>query len=598
MDTQEESSLLLRGEETSTSTSKALAIERAPVKPPPRRTCNLVVAIIAATILLAAAAILILNFRSEDNEEESQIQGARAIAVACNATRFPETCVANLDPSPAWTPLGLTAASVAVATDAVSRTLEEAIALRQDLEIVRNATYTGLVDDCVATVGLARAQLERSSRMLSALFTNLLARELQTFLSGALTLTGYCGDGLTRVATARGVALRQRADLTYQIVSNALAFVNALAVHGEELENWTPTYFLANARRPPAPPPSPRRLLLSASSFPEWFGVQDRRALVEESFMDPNVTVALDGSGNFASVQAAVNAAPVNGSRFVIYIKAGVYHEIVRVGSDRINLMFLGDGVGRTVISGNLSVQVPSVTTFKSATVGVDGDGFIAKGITIQNTAGPAAQQAVALRISADKCALYQCSLEGFQDTLWTQAFRQFYKECTIMGTVDFVFGNAAAVLQDCRLLARANLPKKHNVYTAQGRSDPGQCTGYLLHNCSLDGTPALKVADQTPRITFLGRPWKRFSLTVVSACFVSEVVNPAGWLPWSGDFALDTLFYGEYGNNGPGAITEARVNWSTSITNPSLFNQLRPSEFLAATTWLPNAGMPFTDSF
>lgn len=222
----------------------------------------------------------------------------------------------------------------------------------------------------------------------------------------------------------------------------------------------------------------------------------------------------------------------------------------------------------------------------------------MAKSLTIRNTAGAISQQAVALRVSADKCALYQCSVEGFQDTLWTQAFRQFYKDCTITGTVDFVFGNAAAVLQSCRLLARENLPGKHNVYTAQGRSDPGQCTGFVIHNCSLDGTMEMKMGKQTPKRTFLGRPWKRFSLTVVVASFVSDVVHPAGWLPWSGDFALDTLFYGEYGNTGPGANTEARVNWSTPITNPSLFSHLRPSQFLAATSWLPSAGVPFADSF
>lgn len=168
---------------------------------------------------------------------------------------------------------------------------------------------------------------------------------------------------------------------------------------------------------------------------------------------------------------------------------------------------------------------------------GVEGEGFMAKGVTFQNTAGAISEQAVALRVSADKCALYQCSVEGFQDTLWAQAFRQFYKECTITGTVDFVFGNAAAVLQDCNLLARSNLPGKHNVYTAQGRSDPGQCTGFSIHNCTLDGTPDLKElnASQTQHVTYLGRPWKQFSLSVISESYISSLVDPTGWLPWSG---------------------------------------------------------------
>lgn len=604
MASHEESSLLAPENETTTSSEVSVA-----VKPRSwcRRYCILIV-ILTAILPSAAAVILILPDHALESDGP-QIRGARAIALACNATRFPQTCTSSLAANPlalTASPHGLTVVAVTAATAAVSTALSQAVALDVDPEIVVNTTYIGLVDDCKSTLALALEQLQLSSATLTSL-PNLAAAEfatLQTSLSAALTFTGYCGDGLARVATLKGVDLRQRTNLTYQIVSNGLAFVNTLAVHGEDLESWVPTYFLANARRdatvtsPPSPAPSRRRRMLLESP-PNW--IQDRVALLEESMLDPNVTVAQDGSGDFSRVQDAVDAAPENYSigRFVIHIKAGVYDEVVRVAANRINVMFLGDGINRTIITGNLSVHVPGITTFKSATVGVEGEGFMAKGVTFQNTAGAISEQAVALRVSADKCALYQCSVEGFQDTLWAQAFRQFYKECTITGTVDFVFGNAAAVLQDCNLLARSNLPGKHNVYTAQGRSDPGQCTGFSIHNCTLDGTPDLKElnASQTQHVTYLGRPWKQFSLSVISESYISSLVDPTGWLPWSGDFALETLFYGEYSNTGPGANTQVRVNWSTTITDPALFSRLRPTEFLAATSWLPSAGIPFTNS-
>jgi pectinesterase len=246
----------------------------------------------------------------------------------------------------------------------------------------------------------------------------------------------------------------------------------------------------------------------------------------------------------------------------------------------------LGDGINKTIITGNRSATDPSMTTYQSATFGVTGKGFIAKGITFQNTAGAIAHQAVALRVSGDQSAFWQCSFDGFQDTLYTHALRQFYFGCTIYGTVDFVFGNAAAVLQNCTLLARPNLQGQENVYTAQGRTDPGQNTGFVLADCIIGGTPDLLPQSQLFP-TFLGRPWKLYSLTVYINSTISGIVNPSGWLPWSGNFALDTLYFAEYESQGPGANPQARVNWSTQITDPSELAKFSVNNFLNAQEWL-----------
>ncbi len=101
----------------------------------------------------------------------------------------------------------------------------------------------------------------------------------------------------------------------------------------------------------------------------------------------------------------------------------------------------------------------------------VVGDGFIARDITVQNTAGAANHQAVALRSGSDLSVFYRCSFEGYQDTLYVHSQRQFYRECDIYGTVDFIFGNAAVVIQNCNIYPRYP-PNKTNTITAQGTAN------------------------------------------------------------------------------------------------------------------------------
>lgn len=213
------------------------------------------------------------------------------------------------------------------------------------------------------------------------------------------------------------------------------------------------------------------------------------------------------------------------------------------------------------------------------------------QGITIRNTAGAKNHQAVALLCGSDLSVFYQCSFEGYQDTLYVLSNRQFYKDCTIAGTIDFIFGNAAVVLQNCNIIAR-DPPNKINTLTAQGRTDPNQNTGISIHNCRVTGASSLSGVK-----TYLGRPWKQYSRTVFMKTYLDGIVNPAGWLPWSGNFALNTLYYGEYMNTGPGSSTANRVSWKgyrviTSATEASKFTA---GNFIAGGSWLPATGVPFT---
>jgi pectinesterase len=119
--------------------------------------------------------------------------------------------------------------------------------------------------------------------------------------------------------------------------------------------------------------------------FPVWLSKSDRRLLQADKVValgswddnnnnsnnvKPNSVVALDGSGDFISIQAAVNNAPPNSTvRHVIYIKKGIYDEQIRVPGNKTWLAFVGDGAGKTIITGNISTRMDNVTTKSTATV-------------------------------------------------------------------------------------------------------------------------------------------------------------------------------------------------------------------------------------
>ncbi|XP_028771070.1 pectinesterase [Neltuma alba] len=370
-------------------------------------------------------------------------------------------------------------------------------------------------------------------------------RDLQTLLSGAMTNLYTCLDGF---AYSRGNVRDRIQDKLFEIsrqVSNSLAMLkNVPGLKKASESEIFPEH--GNVK----------------NGFPSWLYSRERKLLeanVNETRFD--LVVAKDGTGNFTSIGEAVNAAPNSStSRIVIHIKAGAYFENVEVIRKKSNLMFVGDGIGKTVVKANRNV-VDGWTTFQSATVAVAGTGFIAKGVTFENFAGASKHQAVALRNSADLSAFYRCSFIGYQDTLYVHSLRQFYRDCDIYGTVDFIFGNAAALFQNCNLYARKPLQNQKNMFTAQGRDDPNQSTGISILNCKVAAAQDL-IPVKSSFKTYLGRPWKPYSRTVYLESYMEDVIQPEGWLEWNGTLGLDTLYYGEYMNRGPGSNTSARVRW------------------------------------
>ncbi|KAE8691011.1 putative Pectinesterase PPE8B precursor [Hibiscus syriacus] len=312
------------------------------------------------------------------------------------------------------------------------------------------------------------------------------------------------------------------------------------------------------------------------------------------------VMVSPRGDGQFTTINDAIASAPNNPSDnnqyFVIYVVSGIYEKNILIPSNKKNLILIGDGIGRTIITGSRSTA-DGLTTFNTATFAVAGKKFIAVDITFRNTAGPSKGQAVAVRNGAEKSVFYRCSFEGYQDTLYAHSARQFYRECDIYGTVDFIFGNAPVVFQKCNIYPRL-LPNKHNIITAQGRTDPNQRTGISIDNCIIKASGDLASSSGAKK-TYLGRPWRQYSRTVYVRSFMDSLIEPSGWIEWNRDYG-STLYYAEYRNYGPGSSTDYRVNWpgyhkDISSTEADKFSV---SNFINGDKWLPETGVPFNGDF
>ncbi|XP_061351890.1 probable pectinesterase/pectinesterase inhibitor 41 [Gastrolobium bilobum] len=429
------------------------------------------------------------------------------------------------------------------------------------------------------------------------------ADDIQTLLSAILTNQQTCMDGLQATASAwrvkNGLSLPLSNDTKLYSVSLAL-FTKGWVPRTNNKANTTfqPTRKQLGFRNGRLP------LNMSSKTRAIYESVS-RRKLLQDTTGDEVevrdiVTVSQDGSGNFTTINDAIAAAPNKSSSsvgyFLIYVTAGLYDENVSIDKKKTNLMMVGDGINKTIITGNRSV-VDGWTTFKSATFAVVGQGFVGVNITIRNTAGAEKHQAVALRNGADLSTFYSCSFEGYQDTLYAHSLRQFYRECDIYGTVDFIFGNAATVFQNCNLYPRLPMSGQFNAITAQGRTDPNQNTGTSIHNCTIRAADDLAESNGTVA-TYLGRPWKQYSRTVYMQTFMDSVIDASGWHEWDGDLGLSTLYYAEFNNSGSGSTTDNRVTWpGYQVINATDASNFTVSQFLLGDDWLPRTGVTYASN-
>ncbi|KAJ9171791.1 hypothetical protein P3X46_015105 [Hevea brasiliensis] len=499
---------------------------------------------------------------------------------ACEGTLYPQLCVSTLLSLPDLTSKSLPE----IISGTINRTMYEVRVSSSNCRGIRkklkkpDKIENVALNDCLE---LFSDTIDELTLALSDLSPKTSPpkhyHDLQTLLSAAMTNQYTCLDGF---AYSKGKVRKTIKTSLYNIsrhVSNSLVMLKKIPGVNASNSEAFPEY--GKMRH----------------GFPSWLSSKDRKLLQAPlNATKFDLIVAKDGTGNFTIIGQAVAAAPNSSTtRIVIYIKAGAYFENVDVDKKKKMLMFVGDGIGKTVVKANRSVG-DGWTTFRSATV-VVGNGFIAKGITFENSAGPSKHQAVALRSGSDFSAFYQCSFVGYQDTLYVHSLRQFYRECDIYGTIDFIFGNAAVVFQNCNLYARKPNQNQKNIFTAQGREDPNQNTGISIINSKVTAAADL-IPVKSSFNTYLGRPWKQYSRTVFLLSYIDDVVDPAGWLEWNGSFALSTLYYGEYMNRGPGSNTSARVTWPgyRVINSSAEASQFTVGAFIQGGEWLNSTGIPF----
>ncbi|OAY54065.1 pectinesterase [Manihot esculenta] len=490
------------------------------------------------------------------------------VQTECSFTRYPSLCKKTLMESRDH-PLHVISALVnkTVSETNLPRTYLQTMSSQleiQDFQLAKSVT-----DYCEKLVRLSLKQLDRS---LSALKESPRKNknDIQTWLSAALTFQQSCKDSTAGVGNSQ---ISRKMDYLTQLVSNPLALINRITGNNSKLKNNTRS----------------RRLGEEIKDFPKWVSAKDRK-LLQSSIIKANAVVAKDGTGNYRTISEAIKAA--SGGRFVIYVKAGVYKEKIHTNKDGITL--IGDGKYSTVITGDDSVAGGSSMP-GSATFTITGDGFIARDIGFENTAGPRGEQALALYIASDHSVLYRCSIAGYQDTLFAQALRQFYRECDIYGTIDFIFGNAAAIFQNCYVVLRRPREGAYNVILANGRTDPGQNTGFSLQNCRITASSDFSPVKHNYE-SYLGRPWKEYSRAVIMESSIDDAIHSRGWIEWPGERSYyKTLYFAEYMNTGPGAGTSKRVNWpGFHVIGAQEAVKFTVGNFIGGTSWLPSTGVTF----
>ncbi len=304
------------------------------------------------------------------------------------------------------------------------------------------------------------------------------------------------------------------------------------------------------------------------------------------------ITVAQNGSGNYKTIQEAINSVRDLGEKEVkIQVKNGTYKEKLIIPSWKIKISIIGEKAENTIITfddysgkpnpmGKDIFGLPNFSTYTSFTVLVQGNDIHLENLTIINSAGRVGQ-AVALHVEGDRFVAKNCRFLGNQDTLYAgiENSRQYYQGCYIEGTTDFIFGKATVVFQNCTIKSLSDS------YVTAASTSAQQKFGFVFINCKLIADPAVTKA-------YLGRPWRPYAKTVFMTCDLGKHILPEGWNPWKGDLMFPnkelTVFYAEYKNKGDGASPKTRLAWTKQLTDKEAKNYTLKNILGGADQWNP----------
>ncbi|XP_028792007.1 pectinesterase-like [Neltuma alba] len=501
-------------------------------------------------------------------------------------------------------------AFIAAALEATTNNVIKALNMSDKLSVEQGNSSQGIVkmalDDCKDLLQFAMDSLQASTDFLGSNSVQSLSDRSPDFKNWLASVVSYqqaCMDGYDENVDGAQ-------QIKSQLQENGLDNVGKLT--GIALDIMADLESILNqfGLKVQVNPASRRLLEVDSEGYPTWFSAADRKLLANVArgrghHIKPNVVVAQDGSGQFKTIMAAVNSYPKGfKGRYIIQVKAGTYREYVVIPKTAVNILMYGEGTDKTIVTGNRN-NVDGYTTSNSATFVNTANGFIGKYMTFMNTAGPEKHQAVAFRNQGDMSAMFDCSFVGFQDTLYAQSNRQFYRNCDISGTVDFIFGMSTTLIQSSRIIVRKPMDNQFNTVTADGTSEKNAPTGTVIQNCDIAPESALFPVRFKIR-SYLGRPWKQYARTVVMESRIADFIQADGWTPWSGSIYLNTLYYAEYNNEGPGANVAKRVKWPgyKGLISKAEATQFTAGQFLRggptsrAEDWMKPLHVPFDIGF
>jgi pectinesterase len=302
------------------------------------------------------------------------------------------------------------------------------------------------------------------------------------------------------------------------------------------------------------------------------------------------LTVAQDGSGDFKTIQEAVNIVKDNSvKRVVITIKPGKYVEKLVISNLKAFITLKGLDRDKTIISFDDYSGKPvreidasgkkEFGTSTSYSFLIQGNDCTLENLTVENTAGRVGQ-AVALLIKSDRVIVKNCNILGNQDTLYLSEgnTRIYFENCFINGTTDFIFGAAKAYFYKCTIESLTNS------YITAASTPQGQPYGFVFTDCKLTAK------DNTVDKVFLGRPWRPYAQTVFINTEMGSHIIPEGWNEWIDKRFPDkdkTAYYAEYGSKGVSAKNVSqRVSWSHQLKKSDIKKYERDLVFNG---WNPN---------
>ncbi|KAH6789435.1 hypothetical protein C2S51_004441 [Perilla frutescens var. frutescens] len=539
---------------------------------------KVIIASVAAVILVAAIVAVAVTTTKSDRNTPDVASTTKAVDSICSPTQYKETCKKSLAGAKTTDPKKLIEKAINVAVTNVGDVLKKSTLLK---DAANDPMTKGAYEVCEEVLEKAVEELKTSIGKVGK-FEPIKAKEyvadLRTWLSAVITNQETCIDAFENTTGDTGEKMKKLLQNARELSSNGLAMVSALSEFVGALQLGS-----TDGGRKVVPG--------------EEEDSADTQPLNGTTLsLKPTIVVAKDGSGQFKTINDAVASLPKNNndSFVVIHIKAGVYDEHVEIPKGLNKVVFVGDGPKATVITGSRSMA-GGVQTYYTPTLIINGQDFLGKDFGVENKAGIDGFQALAVRVSGDRTILYNVNMDGYQDTLCADTHRQYYRKCTITGTVDFVFGNGLALFQECTFVVRKPGPKQECMVTAQGRSDPKCNSAIVIQNGHFTAEPDL-LSVTPPVPIFLGRPWKELARTIIMQSNIDECIDPRGWSPWIGTVGLDTCYYVEVGNRGPGSKTTGRVTWKGihTLTEEEVKSTWTGGVIYGGDAWIKESGVPY----